>query len=104
MENTMELYQGKNKYWITNIYWKLEKLSCVLVLRNKEWFNNNVDQLEKVWNMIKHDRIHGSEHRAPAKRVSKPYVNVSSSNSVSNSGCLLNIIKINTEKLKDIPE
>lgn len=98
MENTMELYQGKNKYWIKNIYWKLEKLSCVLVLRNKEWFNNNVEQLKNVWNMIEHDRIHGFEHRAPAKRVAKltkPYV----SGSTSSSGCLLNVIKIHTEKL-----
>ena len=103
MENTMELYQGKNKYWIKNIYWKLEKLSCVLVLRNKEWFNNNVTQLKNVWNMIEHDRIHGFEHRAPAKRLSKPYVSDSSSTSASSSGCLLNVIKINTEKMVDTP-
>jgi putative phage-type endonuclease len=99
MENTMELYHGKNMSWIKNIYWKLEKLSCVLVLRNKEWFKNNVTQLENVWNMIKHDRIHGFEHRAPAKRLAKaiatkPYVS-------GGSGCLLNVIKINTEKLHD---
>ena len=99
MENTMELYHGKNKSWIKNIYWKLEKLSCVLVLRNKEWFKNNVAQLENVWNMIKHDRIHGFEHRAPSKRLAKaiankPYVS-------GESGCLLNVIKINTEKLLD---
>ena len=99
MENTMKLHHGKNMSWITNIYWKLDKLSCVLVLRNKEWFKNNVAQLENVWNMIKHDRIHGFEHRAPAKRVAKtsaqkPYV--------SGSGCLLQVIKINTETLHDI--
>jgi len=99
MENTMELHHGKNMSWITNIYWKLEKLSCVLVLRNKEWFKSNVGQLENVWNMIKHDRIHGFEHRAPSKRlakttvVPKPYV--------SGEGCLLQVIKINTEKLHD---
>jgi len=87
MENTMELHHGKKMSWITNVYWKLDKLSCVLVLRNKEWFKTNVAQLENVWNMIKHDRIHGFEHRAPSKRVaktsaiSKPYV--------SGSGCLL---------------
>ena len=98
MENTMELHHCKNKSWITNIYWKLEKLSCVLVLRNKEWFKNNVAQLENVWNMIKHDRIHGFEHRAPAKRVSKPSA---TKPYVSGSGCLLNVIKINTEKLHD---
>jgi putative phage-type endonuclease len=98
MENTMELYHGKNKSWIKNIYWKLEKLSCVLVLRNKEWFTNNVTQLENVWNMIKHDRIHGFEHRAPAKRVAKTIANKPY---VSGSGCLLNVIKINTEKLQE---
>ena len=98
MENTMELYHGKNKSWITNIYWKLEKLSCVLVLRNKEWFKNNVAQLENVWNMIKHDRIHGFEHRAPAKRAAKTIANKPY---VSGPGCLLNVIKINTEKLQD---
>ena len=69
------------------------------MLRNKEWFKNNVAQLENVWNMIKHDRIHGFEHRAPSKRLAKaiankPYVS-------GESGCLLNVIKINTEKLLD---
>jgi putative phage-type endonuclease len=99
MENTMELHHGKNMSWITNIYWKLEKLSCVLVLRNKEWFKNNVTQLENVWNMIKHDRIHGFEHRAPAKRAAK--LNIVPKPYVSGSGCLLNVIKINTEKLHE---
>ena len=102
MENTMELYHGKQKSWITNIYWKLEKLSCVLVLRNKEWFKNNVMQLENVWNMIKHDRIHGFEHRAPAKRA--PKTSTASKPYVSGSGCLLNVIKINTEKLHETPQ
>ena len=100
MENTMELHHGNQKSWIKNIYWKLEKLSCVLVLRNKEWFKNNVAQLENVWNMIKHDRIHGFEHRAPAKRVAK--TNTASNPYVTGSGCLLNVIKINTEKLHDM--
>jgi hypothetical protein len=48
--------------------------------------------------MITHDRIHGFEHRAPAKRVAK----TSTKPYVSGSGCLLNVIKINTEKLQDI--
>jgi len=99
METTMELYHGKNMSWITNIYWKLDKLSCVLVLRNKEWFKNNVAQLENVWNMIKHDRIHGFEHRAPAKRAAK--TNIANKPYVSGTGCLLQVIKINTEKLQD---
>ena len=57
--------------WIKNIYWKLEKISCVLILRNKEWFQNNISQLEKVWKIIKEERITGYEHRAPNKKIKK---------------------------------
>jgi len=74
------------------IYWKLEKLSCVLVLRNKEWFKNNIGQLEKVWKIIEEERITGYEHRAPTKRTKKeqipfkPYVNEET--------CFLKVVKI----------
>jgi putative phage-type endonuclease len=74
------------------IYWKLEKLSCVLVLRNKEWFKNNVGQLEKVWKIIEDERVTGYEHRAPTKRTKKeqlpfkPYVNEET--------CFLKVVKI----------
>ena len=72
------------------IYWKLEKLSCVLVSRNKEWFKNNVGQLEKVWKIIEEERITGYDHRAPVKRVKKeqsfkPFVNEET--------CFLKVIK-----------
>jgi hypothetical protein len=42
----ISLYQSEkyNYTFIKYIYWKLEKLSCVLVLRNKEWFKNNIKQ------------------------------------------------------------
>ena len=74
------------------IYWKLEKLSCVLVLRNKEWFKNNVGQLEKVWKIIEEERVSGYEHRGPSKRAKKeqitfkPYVNEET--------CFLKVVKI----------
>jgi len=55
------------------IYWKLEKLSCVLVLRNKEWFKNNVGQLEKVWKIIEEERVTGYQHRAPNKKQKKEH-------------------------------
>jgi len=75
--------------FIKFIYWKLEKLSCVLVLRNMDWFKNNVGQLEKVWKIIEKERITGYEHRAPVKRTKKdkPYVD-------SKEVCFLQVIKI----------
>ena len=64
-------------------------MSCVLVLRNKEWFKNSVKQIEKVWNIIEKERIDGYEHRAPNKKFKKEF-------SIESKGCLLNIIKIDT--------
>ena len=73
------------------IYWKLEKLSCVLVSRNKDWFKNNIGQLEKVWKTIEEERISGYEHRAPVKKQKKealkPFVE-------KEQGCLLKVNKI----------
>ena len=69
-EEMVELYQEQKKMvWIKNIYWKLEKLSCVLVLRNKEWFKNNVEQIGKIWKIIEEERITGYEHRAQNKKI-----------------------------------
>ena len=57
--------------WIKNIYWKLDEFSCVLVIRNRIWFQDNVYMLQEVSDIIKKERITGYEHRAPKKRVLK---------------------------------
>jgi putative phage-type endonuclease len=69
-EEMVELYQSPqyNMTYIKSIYWKLEKLSCVLVLRNKNWFKNNIQVIENIWNIIEKERISGYEHRAPNKK------------------------------------
>jgi hypothetical protein len=93
-ESTLEKYQSEpyNYTFLKFIYWKLEKLSCVLVLRNKDWFKNNVGQLEKVWKIIEEERVTGYQHRAPNKKVKKepsslkPYV--------GEETCFLKVIKI----------
>jgi putative phage-type endonuclease len=93
-ETELEKYESApyNYTFFKFIYWKLEKLSCVLVLRNKEWFKNNVDQLEKVWKIIEEERVSGYEHRAPAKKqrkdALKPVIE-------KEQGCLLKVIKCN---------
>jgi hypothetical protein len=75
------------------IYWKLEIISCVLVVRNKEWFQNNIQQLQNVWKIIEHERIHGYEHRAPNRKQKKekptPFINTNT----EPQGCLLPIKK-----------
>lgn len=57
--------------WIKNIYWRLEVYSCVLVLRDKEWFKKAVVKIEELWKIVETEKITGYEHRAPKRRVVK---------------------------------
>jgi len=55
--------------WIRNIYWKLEEFSCVLVLRNKLWFDCVIYDIRDFWKTIVHERENGFEHRKAKKRT-----------------------------------
>jgi hypothetical protein len=54
--------------WIRQIYWKLDEISCVLVKRNKHWFQNAVPIMTEFWNTIQNEKINGYEHRAPKSK------------------------------------
>jgi putative phage-type endonuclease len=83
--------------WIQNIYWKLEKFSNVLVLRNKLWFAAAVPFINNFWNTIVNERITGFEHRAPKKRkivdsnlmINKCFINVSLIKEEIQGSCLV---------------
>ena len=93
-EENIEKFEAEpfNYTFFKFIYWKLDKISCVLVLRNKDWFKNNIEQLENIWKIIEAERVTGYEHRAPVKRHKKeqlkPFIEKES------QGCLLKFNKI----------
>ena len=58
--------------WNRNIYWKLENVSCVLVLRNKMWFNAAYPVLKQVWDTIVKERDTDEYLRRAPKKRSKP--------------------------------
>lgn len=97
-EENINKYQSDpyNYTYMMFIYWKLEKLSCVLVLRNKEWFKNNVKTLQEVWETIEKERLIGYEHRAPNRKMKKdslkPFIEIQKEECESQS-TLLNFIK-----------
>ena len=66
IENT--LIQQPDLIWVRTIYWKLDEWSCLLVQRNKKWFEDVVPMISNFWNIIEKERITGYEHRAPIKR------------------------------------
>jgi hypothetical protein len=57
--------------WMKTIHWRLEKMSCVLVLRNQLWFQHAIGVLETMWQTVlkERDNPQGCEHRAPKRRT-----------------------------------
>jgi len=90
-----------NLTWIKNIYWRLDEVSCVLVERNKKWFNDTVEKIEDTWKIIEKERVSGSEHRAPAKR-NKDKKNDTLSNGILIDGCFLKVIKTGGNNKTDL--
>lgn len=56
--------------WAKNIYWKLEVYSCILVKRQREWFQAAVPAFVSIWETILRERENGEfVKRAPKKRT-----------------------------------
>ena len=82
-ENMIEKYKCDEYHgeWFKNIYWKLEIFSCVLVKRNKEWFNAAINHLDELWKIVCEERQTGEFiKRAPKKRTST--INITSNSNL----------------------
>lgn len=67
-----EIMEKNSEYsWIKNIYWRLDEISCVLVLRNKKWFEAAIGEIGEVWKIIEKERVTGYQHRAPKRKDDK---------------------------------
>jgi putative phage-type endonuclease len=80
--------------WVRSIYWYLDEYSCVLVRRNRLWFDEAVTVLYNVWSMIEEERQTGYEHRAPTKR--RAGTSESRTAAGTATGTELKIIKLET--------
>lgn len=79
-ENMIEEHKC-DREWFKNIYWKLEVFSCVLVKRNKEWFNAAINHLDELWKIVCEERQTGEfTKRAPKKRIQT--VNITSTSNL----------------------
>jgi putative phage-type endonuclease len=71
-EDTLNLKDIEGYEWMQNIYWKLEKVSNILVLRNKPWLTKAIPEIEKTWNIIEKERLDKSwSNRMPKKNKEK---------------------------------
>lgn len=90
----MEKHKDLN--WIQNLYWKLDEISCVLVVRNKEWFTAAKPKFQEVWNTIEKERKSGYEHRAPKKKMKKN--DNKNKDGITTGKCFIHIQQMQTNK------
>ncbi len=104
-EDMLDLYQSEkyNYTYIKFIYWKLDQMSCVLVCRNRQWFEDNIWELEELWETVVTERVSGFEHRAPNRKTKTnafDLLNNTQSQTQSQTKCLLkfnSIIKLDVD-------
>jgi putative phage-type endonuclease len=95
-ENSVEKYQNDSEFnytFMKIIYWKLDVFSCVLVLRNKQWFQNNINEMADLWQTVEKERISGYDHRAPNRKQKMENGFEILTNTNQSSGCLLQFNK-----------
>ena len=85
--------KSDNIVFIKPIFWKLEVISCVLVMRNKLWFNNILPLIEVFWNNLVYERTTGKYKDRIKKKRKYELDEYKEKFSLSTSGCLLNINK-----------
>ena len=81
-------------------YWYLDQYSCVLVRRNREWFEAVLPKVREVWDTIQRERVDGYEHRAPTKRKNPVSKNMESGGYTINMPVLgggLCLVKLDAE-------
>lgn len=67
MNSVME--RNNDKLFIKYIYWYLDTYSCIIVPRNKKWFQDNLNAFRTAWETIQQEKITGFEHRMPTKKL-----------------------------------
>ena len=53
------------------IYWYCEAYSCVLIKRNRPWFEMALPKIQELWDTVEKERVSGYEHRKPKKRATE---------------------------------
>jgi putative phage-type endonuclease len=82
---------NKDLELIKTIYWKLVKISCVLVLRNKMWFNKIRPMVEVFWNKLVDERDTGKYKERIKNKRKYEIEDQKSRSDFPIHGCLVNI-------------
>ena len=86
-----QLEKNNNKTYVRNIYWKLEVISCVLVLRNKLWFKNVQPLIEIFWTNLVNEKESGTYVERISKKQKMKYEETKEKSDFPNVGCLIHL-------------
>ena len=86
-----QILKNNNKTYVRNIYWKLEVISCVLVLRNKLWFKNVQPYIEIFWKNLIDEKESGIYAERISKKQKMKYEEAKEKSDFPKSGCLIKI-------------
>lgn len=90
-------------YVLSNtVYWGLDQYSCVLVKRNRAWFNAAVPLMDKLWRTVETERVTGCEHRMPKKREPKALA-LSGPKALADPKAIATVIKLQDIEDRDQP-
>jgi putative phage-type endonuclease len=84
-----QLEKNITKTYVRNIYWKLEKISCVLVLRNKLWFKNVQPAIEIFWTNLIEEKEAGTYVDRISKKRKMKYEEDKEKSDFPKLGCLI---------------
>jgi hypothetical protein len=87
-------HEKAGNFWTKNIYWYVDQYSCVLILRNRLWFQAAIPVLQQVWTTIEKERKIGFNHRAPKKKTKVTNASASMTGSSSTNMEIMNIVKL----------
>jgi hypothetical protein len=70
LDNWLSAKKAQHKDYVLSKcdYWVLDQYSCVLIKRNRVWFEAAIQKIEAIWRTIERERVAGCEHRMPKKR------------------------------------
>ena len=93
-----EKEKNKDLELIARLYWKLVKISCVLVLRNKLWFKKVQPMIEIFWNNLVKERESGEYKERIKKKHKLALEDAKSKSDFPMGGCLINPALFNKEE------
>jgi len=94
----------KNNIFEKFIYWRLDVISCILILRHKLWFSSILPLIDNFWKNLLEERESGKYKERIKKKRKLDNDDVKSYMGFSEKGCLLNLQDDTKSNIEVVPK